>query len=141
MVDRFCQDACAALAHAYAAAIDARDLAALRALFTPAGTLVTTQLHGSEQRYDGHAGLARVIAAVTPFERTLHAIDAVAAEQTGERAQLTVDCTAHHVRDGVDVVLRIRYDDRCERDVHGHWRFTSRRLRVLEQQFEQALGL
>lgn len=143
MSDRFCQDGAdaAALAHAYAAAVDARDLAALRDLFTPTGTLVTTQLDDSRQRYEGHAGLAGVIAALTPFERTLHAIDAVTARGGGERARLTVDCTAHHVRGAVDVVLRIRYDDDCERGGDGRWRFASRRLRVLEQRLEQALGL
>jgi ketosteroid isomerase-like protein len=123
---------------AYAAAVDARDLEALRHLFLPDATLAVRRGDGAPEVHEGHAGLADVIAMLSAFEATLHEVSSVIVEidEDGASASGTSVCVAHHVRrregrEGEDLVLHGRYTDRFARDGEGAWRFASRELRVL----------
>jgi ketosteroid isomerase-like protein len=130
------------LVGAYAAAVDARDLEALRGLFLPDATMTVRRGMGESEVHRGHEGLAGVIEALAPFELTLHEVSGLVfevapvgedgvAEATGEAV-----CVAHHVRRGNgreadDLVLHGRYSDRFRRCDDGAWRFAARELRVL----------
>jgi ketosteroid isomerase-like protein len=145
------------LVAAYAAAVDRRDLEALRALFLPDATLTVTRGEGEPEVHRGHAGLAAVVEMLGQFEATLHEVsglvvdldkgdagaagpEAVAAGAsaggTADEARGESVCVAHHItrgegRESSDLVLHGRYLDRFARDEHGAWRFAARELRVL----------
>ncbi|HXF31972.1 MAG TPA: nuclear transport factor 2 family protein [Solirubrobacterales bacterium] len=126
------------LVAAYAAAVDARDLEALRRLFLSEATLTVRRGGGEPRVFRGHAGLAGVIEALAPFELTLHEVSAPVFEPApgGEEATGACVCVAHHVRRGEsseadDLVLHGRYSDRFRRDADDTWRFAARELRVL----------
>ncbi|MBS1895643.1 MAG: nuclear transport factor 2 family protein [Actinobacteria bacterium] len=128
----------AVLLGAYAAAVDARDLDALRGLFLADATLTVRRGKAEPQVFRGRAELSGVIEALAPFELTLHevssaefAVDPEGAEVSGRSV-----CVAHHIRrgegrEGSDLVLHGRYSDRFRRDADGAWRFAARELRVL----------
>lgn len=123
---------------AYAAAVDARDLDALRDLFLADATLAVRRGEGEPQVFRGRAELSGVIEALAPFELTLHEVSsaAFAVEPGGAEATAQSVCVAHHVRrgdgrEGSDLVLHGRYSDRFRRDADGAWRFAARELRVL----------
>jgi ketosteroid isomerase-like protein len=143
------------LVSAYAAAVDRRDLEALRALFLPDATLTVRRGGGEPEVHRGHEGLAAVIELLGAFEATLHEVSTVVIEvdAAGERGAVDTDgevrekapvetasgeavCVAHHVcrgegRAAEDLVLFGRYSDRFARDEDGRWRFAARELRVL----------
>ncbi len=123
---------------AYAAAVDRRDLEALRGLFLADATLSVRRGGGAPEVHRGHAGLADAIAMLGAFEATLHEVSSVVVEvdESGDAATATSVCVAHHVRrvgdhDGEDLILHGRYTDRFARDDSGTWRFASRDLHVL----------
>jgi ketosteroid isomerase-like protein len=123
---------------AYAAAVDARDLDALRRLFLSDATLTVRRGEREPEVHRGHAGLAAVIEALAPFELTLHAVSSPVfeAEPGGEAASGECVVVAHHVRrgegrEGENLILRGRYVDAFRRDEDGTWRFAARELRVL----------
>ena len=121
------------LVGAYAAAVDGRDLEALRALFLADATL-TVRRGEAEQVLSGPEGLAAALDAVAPFEHTLHEVSSPVFEvdPSGEEASGECVGVAHHVRPaGDDLVLYGRYVDRFRRDEDGTWRFATRELRVL----------
>jgi len=68
------------LVGAYAAAVDARDLEALRRLFLPDATLTVRRGGGEPEVHRGHGGLAGVIEALAPFEQTLHEVSSLVFE-------------------------------------------------------------
>jgi ketosteroid isomerase-like protein len=126
------------LVAAYAAAVDRRDLEALRGLFLPDATLAVRRGGKAPDVHHGHAGLADAIAVLGAFEATLHEVSSVVVEldEDGAAASGSAVCVAHHVRrreDGAaeDLILHGRYFDRFARDEQGGWRFASRELRVL----------
>ena len=126
------------LVGAYAAAVDARDLEALRGLFLTDATLTVRRGEGEPQVLRGPEGLAAAIEAVAPFEHTLHEVSSPVFELAadGEEATGECVCVAHHVRrgegrEGEDMVLNGRYVDAYRRDEDGEWRFAARELRVL----------
>jgi ketosteroid isomerase-like protein len=128
------------LVGAYAAAVDARDLEELRALFLPDATLTVRRGEAEPQILAGREGLAAAIEAVAPFEHTLHEVSSPVfeVEASGEQANGESVCVAHHVRPagddgrtGDDLVLYGRYSDRFRRGEDGAWRFAAHELRVL----------
>jgi ketosteroid isomerase-like protein len=129
------------LVSAYAAAVDRRDLEALRALFLPAATLTVRRGGGEPEVHRGHEGLAAVIEMLGQFEATLHEASGLIVEwddSGGEIEEARGDsvCVAHHItrgegREGSDLILRGRYADRFARGEDGAWRFAARELRVL----------
>jgi len=135
------------LAHAYAVAVDRRDLGALRALFPPDGA-VTSRIGDRVERYAGHGGLADLLAAVARFDVTVHDVGTQRVTLVdADRAHGEVLCAAHHVgRRAVggaagsgaaagdratDEVLHLRYDDDYRRGGDGRWRIAARELRVV----------
>jgi len=131
------------LAAAYAAAVDRRDLEALRSLFLPDAVL-SVRRGASTERFEGHAGLAEVVATLGAFASTLHEVASVHVDLAADElsAHGTAVCVAHHVRrpdesstatprDAEDLVLCGRYTDRYVRDRSGPWRFAARELHVL----------
>ena len=128
------------LVGAYAAAVDGRDLEALRGLFLADATLTVRRGEAEPQVLSGPDGLAAALEAVAPFEHTLHEVSSPAfeVEASGEEASGECVGVAHHVRStaddgrtGDDLVLYGRYFDRFRRDEDGTWRFATRELRVL----------
>ena len=123
---------------AYAAAVDRRDLEALRALFLPDATLTVRRGEGEPEVHRGHEGLAAVIAMLAQFEATLHEVSGLVVEWDGETEEARGEsvCVAHHItrgegREASDLILHGRYSDRFARDERGAWRFAARELRVL----------
>jgi ketosteroid isomerase-like protein len=128
----------ARLLAAYASAVDARDLDALRDLFVADATLTVRRGEAEPQVFRGRAELSGVIEALAPFELTLHEVSSVdlAVDPGGAEASARSVCVAHHLRRGEgreasDLVLHGRYSDRFRRDADGAWRFASRELLVL----------
>ena len=130
------------LVAAYAAAVDGRDLDALRVLFLPDATLSVRRGRREPEVHRGHAALADAIEALGAFEMTLHEVSSVLVEpdEDGEGARGTSVCVAHHVRraegeetarEAEDLILHGRYTDRFARDEQGRWRFATRELHVL----------
>jgi ketosteroid isomerase-like protein len=128
------------LVGAYAAAVDGRDLEALRALFLADATLTVRRGEAEPQVLAGPEGLAAALEAVAAFEHTLHEVSAPVfeVEASGEEANGECVGVAHHVRPagddgrtGDDLVLYGRYVDRFRRGEDGTWRFAARELRVL----------
>jgi hypothetical protein len=132
----------ARLVGAYAAAVDARDVPALRALFLPDATLTVRRGESEPQVFQGHEGLAGVIDALTPFDATLHEVSslAFAPGPSPDEATGSSVCVAHHLRAGdsaksahpeaSDLILHGRYNDHF-RLTDDTWHFTTRELRVL----------
>jgi hypothetical protein len=124
---------------AYAAAVDRRDLEALRALFLPDATLTVRRGGGEPEVHRGHEGLANVIGMLGRFEATMHEVSGLVVEWEGgeaEEARGESVCVAHHVsrgegREAADLILHGSYSDRFARDERGAWRFAARELRVL----------
>jgi len=122
------------LAEAYAAAVDARDVAALRAVFASdalvalppalAARLPAAELRGPEQ-------LGALIDGVRNFHRTRHLITGQSVAVDGDSAAGETSCTAHHVYGAPDrqrdLVLTLRYRDSFVRTPAG-WRFRRREL-------------
>jgi ketosteroid isomerase-like protein len=129
------------LVSAYAAAVDAHDLEALRRLFLPDATLTVRRGGGEPEIHHGHEGLVAVIEMLRQFEATLHEVSGLVVEwddNGGEIVEARGDsvCVAHHVtrgegREGSDLILHGRYTDHFARDDDGAWRFAARELRVL----------
>lgn len=123
-----------ALAEAYAAAVDARDEAALRAVFAAdalvvlppvlAERLPAAELRGPEQ-------LGTLIDGVRNFHHTRHLVTGQTVTVDGDTASGETSCTAHHVYGAPDrqrdLVLTLRYRDSFLRTPQG-WRFRGREL-------------
>lgn len=123
-----------ALAEAYAAAVDARDVAALRAVFATDALVVlppalAERLPAAELR--GLTQLGSLIDGVRNFHSTRHLVTGQSVTVDGERAEGATSCTAHHVYGAPgrqrDLVLTLRYRDSFVRTPQG-WRFRRREL-------------
>lgn len=126
-----------ALSHAYALAVDGRDLPALRALFAPGGVLAVTAVGDPATIVSERSGdaLAEIIDRIGRFDRTEHRVGpsrfAWADDGT---ATGRIEGEAHHhstTADGPqDWVLTIEYADRYALMPEG-WRFSRRTVQVL----------
>jgi len=125
------------LAYRYAAAVDARDVDALLAVFTPDARMRSYHPDADEPFADvrGHEQLALVpntMAAM--FGPTVHQMTNPLVDVDGDTATGTVLCTARHLSvdpdDDTVVVVVIRYVDRYERR-DGRWYIGDRQIRFL----------
>ena len=126
-----------ALSHAYASAVDGRDVERLRAQFVEHGVLAVTAIGDSTTIVSERSGdaLAEIVERVARFDRTEHRIGrarfAVADDGT---ATGRIEGEAHHhttAGDGpCDWVLTIEYADQYVRTGAG-WRFVRRTVQVL----------
>lgn len=112
-----------ALVRRYAAAVDARDGEAFGALFVDDAWLETRP---AGRRHDGAEAIADIPAKLAAYSSTDHRVGPSSFVLDGDRATGTTACEAHHVRDGVDTVMTITYQDTFARDAAGRWRFATR---------------
>jgi hypothetical protein len=133
------EDQLRALSTAYADAADARDGAAMAALFVAEGSLVVPDypidLRPVVTR-QGHQALQRIPEALRRYRYTFHLVGGATYNVDGDRATGEVQCVAHHVSaaegpgsDGTDTVWFIRYRDRYRRS-GPTWRFVHRELHL-----------
>lgn len=129
--------ALADLAGRYAAAVDARDAAALTELFTPDAVLVQPPALVRRGRGAEVSGAEAVVAAVLGATAHLHSTHHAVGQQVLDVGEDTATgqtyCLAHHVyagKDGFrDNSLALRYQDEYRR-VDGRWLLARRRLVV-----------
>ncbi|HEX3981931.1 MAG TPA: nuclear transport factor 2 family protein [Acidimicrobiales bacterium] len=138
------EDELRALSTAYADAADARDGAAMAALFVADGSLVVpdypVDLRPVVTR-QGHEALERIPEVLRRYHRTFHLVGGTRYEVDGDRATGEVQCVAHHVtatdqpggtepdRVGTDTVWFIRYRDQYRRS-GPTWRIVRRELHL-----------
>ncbi|MFL6107987.1 MAG: nuclear transport factor 2 family protein [Marmoricola sp.] len=126
-----------ALVSAYAAAVDARDWAALGDLFTEDAALVTPDPPRSLEPVLGWRGRAEIVAAVSEvaaFASTSHVVVSSEWEPSGSGALGRTTGEAHHRVEGPDPhswVWDVLYQDRCVRTGDG-WKLSVRALTVLK---------
>jgi ketosteroid isomerase-like protein len=118
----------------YAHATDRREPDRAAALFTEDG-LFTLFMDGAESeptaRHRGRPAITEAIASVSRYDATTHMLGQRSFEVDGDQARGETYCLAYHVRKKpglqVNVVLAIRYLDRCVRR-DGRWLLRERRL-------------
>ena len=117
------------LACAYARAVDRRDWALARTLFTDDAVL-----KGTRFELVGVENVVRGLATVERYRATFHAVHNQTFTFDGDEASGETYCVANHLleRDGQPRKLDwgIRYQDRCRRGNDGSWRFARRELIV-----------
>ena len=127
-----------ALSADYASAVDRRDAAALRALFTDDATLTVRDLaEGSEHVHRGPEAIAGIPAVVASrYPATFHLVGQGRYRLVGgDAATGEVLCEAHHHlgplgEAAVDRVLHIRYRDDYRSSDGVGWRFAARTVEV-----------
>lgn len=135
--DLACRNEIRDLAFRYARAVDRRDWALARFLFTEDAVLVAArfELVGVER-------ILRGLGSVERYRATFHAVHNQTLEIDGDAATGETYCVANHLleRDGRSFKLDwgIRYQDRYRRGLDGAWRFARRELIV---DWEQELPL
>jgi hypothetical protein len=117
----------------YADAVDRRDPAALRAVFSEQGVLRVQPDGGPVENEWSGTDLAEVLDTLSGFTSTFHHVGGCVFDLEGEVATGRVHCLAHHYeRTGngpVDLVMMIRYHDRYVRDA-DRWCIGERRVAV-----------
>jgi ketosteroid isomerase-like protein len=125
------------LAYRYAAAVDACDVDAFLAVFTPDARLRSYHPDAEEPFADlaGHEQLAAIPNTMRGlYRRTAHMMTNHLVEIDGDEASGQVLCTAGHLsldprlEDSINVI--IRYVDRYVRQADG-WRIADRQIRFL----------
>lgn len=120
------------LVERYASAADNREGEAAAALFTADGGFEMWMTPGAgESTYlrTGRTEIAAAINSIRHWDATHHVIANSAAEIDGDTARSRTQCVAHHLKDGTDEVMFIRYlDDLARTD--GEWLITRRELHV-----------
>jgi uncharacterized protein (TIGR02246 family) len=113
------------VAHAYARAVDRKDLAAVAACFAPDCAYEGALGHGTIA--DALAALER---AFDRYERTMHLIGTQHVAVDGDDARAESCCVAYHVRrDGGRFTAGVRYLDALRRTADG-WRICRRQVRT-----------
>jgi hypothetical protein len=123
------------LAFRYAAAVDACDVDAFLAVFTPDGRLRSYHPDAQEPFADltGHAQLAAIPETMRGMYRhTAHMMTNHLVDVQGDAATGEVLCTARHLSaaDAASINVIIRYRDRYARQ-GGIWRIADRQIRFL----------
>jgi SnoaL-like domain len=133
------------LAYRYAAAIDACDVAALVAVFTPDGRLRSYHPDAQEPFADlrGHEQLASIPKAMRViYRRTAHMMTNHLVETHGDVGTGEVLCTARHLStdpgDQTSLNVMIRYVDRYARS-EGVWLIADRQIRFLWSERHQVV--
>jgi hypothetical protein len=126
-----------ALASAYAFAVDKRDYAALRSLFTPDARLA---IYAGEPAPDalrfearGADAIVQMMRGIERYPVTSHQLGGQTLTLLGDRARAETQCMASHLflRDGARwcLLMALRYHDELTR-IDGSWRFADRALAV-----------
>jgi ketosteroid isomerase-like protein len=126
------EDEILALSVGYATAADRRDVAAFLAVFTPDARLRVSAPGAPDdivRAYDGADELAQIPVRLGVYDSTAHEVGAAALRVDGDAATGEVRSTAHHIADGSDKVLTIRYVDRY-RCTDAGWRITERTVHI-----------
>jgi ketosteroid isomerase-like protein len=125
------------LVYRYAAAVDACDVAAFIAVFSPDARFRVYQTDAETPSIDltGHAQLASIPDTMRKmYRRTAHMMTNPLVDIDGDRATGTVLCTARHLgsdpRDQRVLTVMIRYVD-CYVKQDGAWRISDRQIRFL----------
>lgn len=121
------------LVERYAQCADRADGPGVAALFVPDGALIIYLTPGAAEPTSTRRGreeISTALAALDRYRLTMHLIASHTATIIGDGASGETRCVAHHIADGRDQVMSIRYADVF---VHheGHWRFAQREVRVL----------
>ncbi len=125
------------LAELYARGCDRRRPADVAALFVPDGRIAIfagDPQAGGELRSElnGREAIERGLGRLSRYSATMHLLGQQHVDELDEDAGAAAAetyCMAHHLTDGTDRVMAIRYLDRFERS-DGEWRFRERRLAV-----------
>lgn len=127
-----------ALSHAYATAVDGRDLDTFRALFTPDGVLAVTEIGDPATIVSERSGdaLAEIIDRIARYDRTDHRIGSARFAWSDDgTATGRIEGEAHHhsttAEGPQDWILTIEYADRYVRTPAG-WRFARRTVQILD---------
>lgn len=125
------------LAYRYAAAVDACDVEAFLAVFTPEARLRSYHPDADEPFADltGHEQLAAIPRAMRElYRRTTHMMTNHLVDVRGDTATGEVLCTARHLgadsQDQGSINVIIRYIDRYVRQ-QGEWHILDRQIRFL----------
>lgn len=125
------------LAYRYAAAVDACDVAAFLAVFTPDARLRSYHPEAAEPFADlaGHAQLAAIPNTMRGmYRRTAHMMTNHLVQVDGDAATGEVLCTARHLgletQEPTSLNVMIRYVDRYARQ-GGAWRIADRQIHFL----------
>ncbi len=115
-----------ALSVGYAAAADERNAAEFAHLFTEDAVLVVYD-GGSSRERRGRGNIAAIPALLARFDRTRHVLAQDRYRRVGDGLIAgEVLCTAHHLREGSDTVMHIRYHDEYTAEPDGAWRIRRR---------------
>lgn len=122
------------LPHAYASAVDRRDVAGLLDLFLPDARLTVVRGREASEEYRGHEEIPSLFDLLGECEATMHEVVNHHVELGEEGATGEVSCVAHHITrrpgaDANDLVMYLRYCDSYARH-RERWRFACRRLVV-----------
>jgi 3-phenylpropionate/cinnamic acid dioxygenase small subunit len=117
------RDAVAELLHRYARGVDAQDVDAVAACFTPDAAYEGTLGRGTV------ADALRALAGAFPrYDATMHAMHNGRVVLHGDTARSTTDCVARHrLRAGGWLVVGVTYHDGLVRTSAG-WRIAARRV-------------
>ncbi len=120
------------LVETYASCADRRDPDGIAALFLEDGSFTLFLVPGTDLTeptavLHGRDSIAQAMHALDRYDATMHIIGNHVATLDGERATGEARCVAHHIVDGVDRVMLIRYVDSY---IHydGVWYFNQRVL-------------
>jgi uncharacterized protein (TIGR02246 family) len=115
-----------ALSVGYAAAADECDTAEFADLFTEDAVLLVHDDGGSRERR-GRQDIAAIPALLGRFDRTRHVLAQDRYRRVDDGLIVgEVLCTAHHLRQGSDTVMHIRYLDEYTTEPDGTWRIRRR---------------
>ena len=117
----------------YADAVDSRDAAGLRALFTPYGVLRVQADGGAVENEWAGDDVVRSFEPLSGFHRTFHHVGGCVFDDGPDGAVGRVHCQAHHYERSsngpVDLVMMITYHDRYAAEPDG-WRIAERRVAI-----------
>jgi ketosteroid isomerase-like protein len=117
----------------YASAVDRRDGDALVAVFTPEATVTVVPEPGSERperQMAGTAEIAQIAVSIARYERTFHFLGQSSYDVGPGSATGEVYCVAHHLKEGQNLVMYIRYADKYRQQTDGSWLICDRRVVV-----------